>query len=68
MRSLSLTLILIPLLLGRRRLQTTSQSRQSTDQPVSTVFAGDPNVAAHFASGFYTVEANAWRWTAKNSP
>ncbi len=63
MRSLSLTLILIPLLLGGAGCKRRHRGASQTDQPVSTVFAGDPNVAAHFASGFYQVEANAWRWT-----
>jgi hypothetical protein len=32
----------------------------------STVFAGDPNVASHFVKGFWGVEDNSWRWTAKD--
>ena len=31
----------------------------------SSIYAGDPNVASHFAKGFYDVEENAWRWTGK---
>ena len=31
----------------------------------STAFAGDPAFAGHFTSGFYDIEANAWRWTNK---
>jgi hypothetical protein len=65
MRSLSLTLILIPLLLAGAGCKRRHRGSSQTDQPVSTVFAGDPNVAAHFATGFYQVEANAWRWTDK---
>jgi hypothetical protein len=62
MRSLSLTLLLIPLLLvatGCKRRRNSGQLRPST------IFAGDPGVASHFAKGFYGVEGNAWRWTAK---
>ncbi|HTB17406.1 MAG TPA: hypothetical protein VK708_04785 [Bryobacteraceae bacterium] len=64
MRSLLFTLTLIPLLLlgaGCKRRHKSSE----TQLPVSTIFAGDPNVADHFAKGFYSVEAGAWRWTAK---
>jgi hypothetical protein len=67
MRSLSLTLILIPFLLlgsGCTRRHRSSSSGQS-QLLTSTVYAGDPNVASHFASGFYAVEENAWRWTGK---
>jgi len=63
MRSLWLTLILVPLLLIGVGCKRRHRSSNQADLPVSTVFAGDPNVAAHFASGFYQVEANAWRWT-----
>jgi hypothetical protein len=67
MRSLSFTLILIPLLLagtGCKRRHNTSSSQ--TQVLTSTIFAGDPNVTSHFAKGFYEVEANAWRWTDKD--
>jgi hypothetical protein len=66
MRSLSLTLILIPLLLLGAGCKRRHRSSSQTQMPVSTVFAGDPNVAAYFAKGFYQVEENAWRWTAKD--
>jgi hypothetical protein len=65
MRSLSLTLILIPLLLvgaGCKRRQKSSGQSQLL---ASSIYAGDPNVATHFAKGFYDVEENAWRWTGK---
>lgn len=66
MRSLALTLILISLLLigdGCKRRHSTSGQAKLT---ASSIYAGDPNVAAHFAKGFYGVEADAWRWTAKD--
>jgi hypothetical protein len=64
MRSLSFTLILVPLLLigsGCKRRHSGSQAQVRA----SNIFAGDPNVDAHFAQGFYQVEEGAWRWTAK---
>jgi hypothetical protein len=66
MRSLSLTLILIPLLLVGAGCKRRNRSAGQPQVIASTIFAGDPTVAAHFAKGFYTVEENAWRWTAKD--
>jgi hypothetical protein len=66
MRSLSLTFILIPLLLSGVGCKRRHRSSSQTQMPVSTVFAGDPNVAAYFSKGFYQIEENAWRWTAKD--
>jgi hypothetical protein len=66
MRSLWLTLIFIPLLLigaGCKRRHRGSSTQ--TQVLASTIYAGDPNVSAHFAKGFYNVEENAWRWTGK---
>jgi hypothetical protein len=65
MRSLSLTLILIPLLLAGAGCKRRNRSSSQTLLLASTIYAGDPNVAAHFAKGFYDVEENAWRWTGK---
>jgi len=65
MRSLSLTLILIPLLLVGAGCKRRNRSSGQAQLRASTIFAGDPNVAAHFAKGFYEVEAGAWRWTGK---
>jgi hypothetical protein len=62
MRTLSLTLILLPLLFlsgGCKR------RHKKSGEVASTIFAGDPNVASHFTTGFYDVEAGAWRWTDK---
>ncbi len=66
MRSLTLILTLTSLLLigtGCKRRHRTSAQAQLT---ASSIFAGDPNVAGHFVTGFYGVEAGAWRWTAKD--
>jgi hypothetical protein len=65
MRSLSLTLIFIPLLLVGAGCKRRHNSTAQTQLLASTIYAGDPNVAAHFAKGFYNVEENAWRWTGK---
>ena len=63
-RTLTLTLILVPLLLigsGCKR------RRKSSGQVLATtVFAGDPNIASHFVKGFWGIEDNSWRWTAKD--
>lgn len=64
MRSLWLTLLLIPLLLAGSGCKR--RNRNSGRLLASTIYAGDPNVADHFTQGFYAVEENAWRWTAKN--
>lgn len=64
MRSLSLTLILIPLLLASSGCKR--RHRNSGALLASTIYAGDPNAADHFTQGFYAVEENSWRWTAKN--
>jgi len=63
MRSISLTLFLVPLLLvsgGCKR------RHKKSGEVASTIFAGDPNVASHFTAGFYDIEAGAWRWTSKD--
>lgn len=64
MRSLALTLILIPLLLAGSGCKR--RHRNSGQLLTSSLYAGDPNVADHFTQGFYAVEDNSWRWTAKN--
>jgi hypothetical protein len=60
MRSISLTLTLLALLLVAGGCK-----RGHRGDVASTIFAGDPNVAGHFTEGFYNTEANAWRWTNK---
>ncbi len=66
MRSISLTLILIPLLLASTGCKRRHRSSGQTQLVASTIYAGDPNAAPHFAKGFYQVEENAWRWTGKD--
>lgn len=65
MRTLSLTLILIPLLLSVSACKRRHSSSGQTQMLASSIYAGDPNVASHFAKGFYDVEEGAWRWTGK---
>jgi hypothetical protein len=60
MRSISLTLTLLALL-----LVSGGCKRRHRGDVASTIFAGDPYVAGHFTEGFYNTEANAWRWTNK---
>ncbi|HEX5228223.1 MAG TPA: hypothetical protein VFW44_10960 [Bryobacteraceae bacterium] len=64
-RSLSLILILIPLLVAGSGCKRRNRGGQG-QTIASNIYAGDPNVAPHFAIGFYNVEENAWRWTAKD--
>ena len=64
MRSLSLTLILMSLLVAGSACKRRNRGQGQT--LTSTIYAGDPNAASHFAQGFYGVEENAWRWTAKD--
>ncbi len=65
MRSLSLALLLIPLLLSATGCKRRHNSSGQTQLLASSIYAGDPNVAAHFAKGFYATEEGAWRWTGK---
>ena len=64
MRSLWLTCILIPLLLAGSGCKR--RHRNSGQLLASTIYAGDPNAADRLTQGFYQVEENAWRWTAKD--
>ncbi len=41
-------------------------ARPADPSAVSVVTMADPNSARQLLSGFYSVEANAWRWTARN--
>ncbi len=66
MRSLSLTLILIPLLLAGAGCKRRHRNSAQAQLLASSIYAGDPNIASHFAKGFFNVEENAWRWTGKD--
>jgi hypothetical protein len=65
LRSLLSTLILIPLLLAGTGCSRRQKGSGQAQMLASSIYAGDPNVASHFATGFYNVEENAWRWTGK---
>jgi len=65
MRSLSLTLLLIPLLLAGAGCKRRHRGSGQTQALASSIYAGDPNVSGHFAKGFYEPEQGAWRWTGK---
>jgi hypothetical protein len=65
LRSLSITLMLALLLLASSGCKRRRSSGQDAPLLASTIYAGDPNVAIHFAKGFFNVEENAWRWTGK---
>ncbi len=65
MRSLSLTLLVIPLLLLAPGCKRRNRGSGQAQLLVSNISAGDANVAGHFVKGFYGVEDNAWRWTGK---
>jgi hypothetical protein len=66
MRSLSLTLILVPLLLTGAGCKRRNRSAGPGTVLASNLYAGDPNAASHFAQGFYGIEDKAWRWTSKD--
>jgi hypothetical protein len=62
MRTLFLTLILLPLLLVPGACK---RRHKKPGEVASTIFAGDTDVASHFTTGFYQIEAHSWRWTNK---
>jgi hypothetical protein len=66
MRSLSLTFFLVLILLAAPACKRRHRGGGQAQLLASTIYAGDPNVASHFAQGFYGIEDNAWRWTAKD--
>jgi len=61
MRFISFTLMLLSLLF----VAEGCKRRHRPPEKVSSAFAGDPDVASRFTEGFYSIEANAWRWTGK---
>lgn len=62
--ALSLVLLFAPLGCKRRRVGT-QQTDEEAPRMASTVHLGDPRMGAQLVSGFYGVEAAAWRWTAR---
>lgn len=63
-----LLLLLVAMLLAPAGCRRRKRPVQMTDQTLtaSMVSAGDPRAAVQFRKGFYEIEANAWRWTAKH--
>lgn len=77
MRRLSVVLALAALALpGCRIKRKTEQAKPAAaasapapvvdPQPVSIIEAGNPQHAPQFVRGFYGIEHESWRWTAKN--
>ncbi|HTW64544.1 MAG TPA: hypothetical protein VME17_08010 [Bryobacteraceae bacterium] len=62
MRSLTISLFVVSLFL----CPTGCKRRHGPPAVVTDARAGDPQVAGRFTEGFYAIEANAWRWTAKD--
>ena len=56
---LLLTLAFAPLACKRK------QAGQGASAMASTIHMGDPQTAPQLTSGFYGIEQNAWRWTAR---
>jgi len=61
MRTISITLLLLSLLF----VSEGCKRRHRPPATASSINMGDPDYAAFLTDGFYTIEANAWRWTAK---
>ena len=55
-------LLLAPAACKRRRRATAAPEEPFV---ASMISAGDPRAAVQFRKGFYAIEANSWRWTAK---
>jgi hypothetical protein len=49
-----------------KKSEAPQPAAQSTGALASAVHTGDPKSAAQLAAGFYGIEDNAWRWTAKS--
>jgi hypothetical protein len=62
MRFTTLSFLLLVLLL----VSPACKRRHGPPAFVTDARAGDPQVAGRFTDGFYAIEANAWRWTAKD--
>jgi len=55
-----------PLGCRRKRAESQAASEMGAPELASTIHLGDPKVADQLVSGFYAIEANAWRWAARN--
>lgn len=75
MRGLTLALALLAMALPACRIRRKSDESKAAPAAsaapavvplVSVIDAGNPQQAAQFVRGFYGIEHDAWRWTAKN--
>jgi hypothetical protein len=67
LRVAGVSMILMLALAGCKRQKVQVQStEEGAPRLASTVHMGDPKADTQLVNGFYGVEQNAWRWTAKN--
>ncbi len=62
--SLAATLLLTGPACKRKEPVRVQSTEEEPPQLATTVHVADPRSAAQLVSGFYSVEQNAWRWTA----
>jgi len=62
---LALTLAFAPLSCKRAKSIHVQQTEEEGPRLASVVHVSDPKVEPQLVSGFYSVESNAWRWTAR---
>jgi hypothetical protein len=63
--ALTLTLAFAPLGCKRAKTVHVEQTEEEGPRLASVVHFSDPKVEPQLITGFYAVESNAWRWTAK---
>jgi hypothetical protein len=62
---LTLSLALAPLSCKRPKTVHVEQTEEEGPRLASVVHVSDPKLEPQLVSGFYAVEGNAWRWTAR---
>ena len=62
---LALALAFAPLSCKRAKTVHVEQTEEEGPRLASVVHFSDPKVEPQLVTGFYSVEGNAWRWTAK---
>jgi hypothetical protein len=63
--ALVLTLAFAPLGCKRKAKVRVQTTEEEAPRMASTVSMGDPRSEPQLVSGFYTIEQNSWRWTAR---
>jgi hypothetical protein len=58
-------LMFVPSACKRKKVQTQATIEEGAPSLAATVHLNDPKVAEQLLTGFYDIEANAWRWTAR---